>query len=187
MYVTSTRNIISSYDVVLDEFFSSTLSYMSQYYAGELDILPAVSNTPYVKSSREKTGNIITSAQSEEENVLSETCDNTESCNEFYENYTIPPLISEEYMDVMDSGDESADEPIVTEMLEDICDGIKSHPGVNRREALYKRRDCIRQRQSEQKGALKATPNMGKGLHKVFKTVLIVISQDLPPLGESGL
>ena len=27
---------------------------------------------------------------------------------------------------------------------------------------------------------------MGKGLHKVFKTVLKEISQDLPSLGESG-
>ena len=27
---------------------------------------------------------------------------------------------------------------------------------------------------------------MGKGLHKVFKTVVKQISQELPPLGESG-
>ena len=27
---------------------------------------------------------------------------------------------------------------------------------------------------------------MGKGLHKVFKTVVKEILQDLPPLGESG-
>ena len=27
---------------------------------------------------------------------------------------------------------------------------------------------------------------MGKGLHKVFKTIVKDISQDLPPLGESG-
>ena len=27
---------------------------------------------------------------------------------------------------------------------------------------------------------------MGKGLHKVFKTMVKDISQDLPPLGESG-
>ena len=27
---------------------------------------------------------------------------------------------------------------------------------------------------------------MGKGLHNVFKTVVKDISQDLPPLGESG-
>ena len=27
---------------------------------------------------------------------------------------------------------------------------------------------------------------MGKGVHKVFKTVVKEISQELPPLGESG-
>ena len=45
--------------------------------------------------------------------------------------------------------------------------------------------DHIRQRQLEWKGALKATQNMGKGLHSAFKTVVKEIYQDLP-LGESG-
>ena len=40
------------------------------------------------------------------------------------------------------------------------------------REARYKIRDRVRQIQSEWKGALKATQNMGKGLHKVLKTVV---------------
>ena len=35
----------------------------------------------------------------------------------------------------MDSCDESDGEPMSTEMLEDIRDGSKSHPIVNRREA----------------------------------------------------
>ena len=39
---------------------------------------------------------------------------------------------------------------------------------------------------SNARGALKSTQNMGKGLHKVFKTVVKDISQNLPPLGESG-
>ena len=55
-----------------------------------------------------------------------------------------------------------------------------------RREARSKIRDRIKQIQSEWKGALKATRNMGKGLHKVFKTVVKYIFQYLPPLGESG-
>ena len=38
----------------------------------------------------------------------------------------------------------------------------------------------------EWKGALKATQNMGKGLHKVFKTVVKEISQEWTPLGESS-
>ena len=36
------------------------------------------------------------------------------------------------------------------------------------------------------KGALKATRNMGKGLHMVFSTVVKEISQELATLGESG-
>ena len=61
----------------------------------------------------------------------------------------MPPLISKEDMNEMDSGDESDDGPISTEMLEDICDGRQSHPSVNRREACYKIRDRIEQRQTE--------------------------------------
>ena len=42
-------------------------------------------------------------------------------------------------------------------MLEDIGDGSHTHPNVNKREARYKIRYCIRQIQSEFKEALKAT------------------------------
>ena len=86
----------------------------------------------------------------------------------------------------MDSGYDSDHDPISTEMLEDFRDGSQSHPDINRIESCYKICDLIRQQQSEWKGALKATQNMGKYLHKVFKTVVKYISQDLTPLGESG-
>ena len=56
----------------------------------------------------------------------------------------MPPLISEEDMDAIDSYDESDDEPMFTEMLEDIRDGSKSNPIVNRREAQYKIRGRIK-------------------------------------------
>ena len=58
------------------------------------------------------------------------------------------------------------------EMLEDISDGIQYHPNINRREARSKICDRIKQGQSEWKGAFKATQNMGKVLHKVFKNVV---------------
>ena len=45
-------------------------------------------------------------------------------------------------------------------MLEYIRDVIQSHPDVNRRDVRYKMRNCIKQRQSEWKGSLKATQNM---------------------------
>ena len=75
---------------------------------------------------------------------------------------------------------------MATEMLEDIRDRSQSHLNVNQRDALYKIRDCIKQRKPEWKGALKSTRNMGKGLYKVFKTVVKEILQDFPLLGEPG-
>ena len=87
-------------------------------------------------------------------------------------------MMSEQDMDAMNYGDESDHDLISTEMLEDIRGGSQTHPNVNRREASYKIRDRIRQRQSELKGALKATQSMGKSLHKLFKTVVKGISQN---------
>ena len=98
----------------------------------------------------------------------------------------MPPLISKEEMDVMDSGDESDDETMYTKMLADICDGRQSHLSVDRREARYKICDSINKNPMELKTSLLFTQNMGKGLHKVFKAILNYISQVLPVLGESG-
>ena len=95
-------------------------------------------------------------------------------------------MMSEQDMEGINSGDESEHDLISTEMLEDIRDGSQTHPNVNRREARYKIRDFIRQRQSEWKGALKATQSTEKGLHKVFSTAVNDILQELKPLGESG-
>ena len=72
----------------------------------------------------------------------------------------------------INSNDGSDHDIISTDMLEDICDKSQTHPNVNRREARYKIRDINRQRQSEWKGALKATQIMGKCLYKVFITVV---------------
>ena len=94
--------------------------------------------------------------------------------------------MSKQEMDAINSGDESDHDLISTDILEDILDGSQTHTNVNRREAGYKIRDCIRQRQSEWKVALKATQSMGKSLHKVFSTVVKEISQELTPLVESG-
>ena len=53
--------------------------------------------------------------------------------NESYDNSTMPPLISEEEMDTISSGNESDSELISVKMLEYICDGSQSHLSVNRR------------------------------------------------------
>ena len=107
---------------------------------------PAVTYTPCDTSSREQTGNIIIFTQFEEGNILTKTRNNTESGGD---DSIMPPLLSKEDMDAMDSGDESYHDLISMEMLEDIRDGSQSHPDVNKREARYKTRDRIRQRQLE--------------------------------------
>ena len=60
VYVPSTRKIISSYDVVFDESFSSALAYTSRTYSEAMAMRPSVTYTPYVTSSIEQTGDIIT-------------------------------------------------------------------------------------------------------------------------------
>ena len=57
--------------------------------------------------------------------------------------------MSEQDMENINSGGESDHDLISTEMLQDIHDGSHTHPNINRREACYKIRVRIRQRQSE--------------------------------------
>ena len=75
-------------------------------------------------------------------------------------------------MENLDSSEESDHDLISTEMLEDIWDKSQTHPNVNKMEARYKIRDCVRQKESQWKGELKATRSMGKFLHKVFSTIV---------------
>ena len=69
VYVPSTKKIISSYDVVFDESFSSALAYTSRPYSEAMVVLPAVTYTPYATSSKEQTGDVITFTQFEEGNI----------------------------------------------------------------------------------------------------------------------
>ena len=64
---------------------------------------PDVTYTPCDSSSRGQTGNIITFAQFEEGNILTKTCNDAESGND---DSIMPPILSEEYMDAMNYGDE---------------------------------------------------------------------------------
>ena len=50
VYVPNKKKIISSYDVVLDESFSSALAYMSQPFSEAMVMRPAVKYTPCAKS-----------------------------------------------------------------------------------------------------------------------------------------
>ena len=97
VYLPSTRKIISPYDVVFNESLSSALAYMSQPYSEEMAMRPAVTYTPCATSSREQTGNIIRFTQFEEGNILTKTCNNAESGDEY----------DDKSIFTMDYGDES--------------------------------------------------------------------------------
>ena len=129
VYVPSTRKIISSYDVVFDESFSSSLAYTSRPYSEAMAMRPAVTYTPYATSSIEQTGDVITFTQFEEGNILTEDRNNAESGDES-DNKSI--MMSEKDMDAINSGDDSDHDLISTEMLEDIRNGSQTHPNIYR-------------------------------------------------------
>ena len=94
VYVPHKQRIISLYDVIFDDSFSSVLTYTLQPYLKYMAIRPAVSYIPYTTSSREKTGSIIMFAQSEEGDLLLESCNDIESGNKSDEDSTLASLIS---------------------------------------------------------------------------------------------
>ena len=98
MYLPSTGKIISSYDVVFDESFSSALAYMSRTYLEAVAMRPVVTYTPYATSSKEKTGDVITFAKFEEGNILTETHNDAESGDK-PDNESV--MMSEKYMDAI--------------------------------------------------------------------------------------
>ena len=67
---------------MFDKSFSSALSYTSRPYAEAMAMRPAVTYTPYATSSKEQSGDVITFAQFEEGDLISETRNNIESGDE---------------------------------------------------------------------------------------------------------
>ena len=109
-----------------------------------MEIRPEVTYTPYATYSKKKTGDIFTFTQFEEGYLFSKTREYAESNVKYDDDSIMPPLLSLEEMYVLDSDDESDDETMSTEMLEDILDGDQSHPEGNRRDTCYKIRDCMK-------------------------------------------
>ena len=112
VYVPSTRKVISSYGVVFDEKISRALSYTSRPYAEAMAVHLTVTYTLYATSSKEQTSDVITFAQFEEGNLLSETRNDTESGDEF-DSESI--MISEKYMENLDEIEKFDDDLISTE------------------------------------------------------------------------
>ena len=82
-----------------------------------MDIRPYVTYKPYATSSKEQAGDIITFAHFEEENLWSKTRNDAKSGDKYDDDSIMPPQLSKEEMDAMDSGNYSDDEPMSTEML----------------------------------------------------------------------
>ena len=97
---------ISSYGVVFYENISSSLAYVSGRHSESMAMRPEVTYTTCATSSREQTGDIITFAQFEEVNILTKTRKNAESVDKSNDDSTMPPLLNEEEMDAMGSGDQ---------------------------------------------------------------------------------
>ena len=114
MYVPSTRKIISSYDIVFDESFSSALAYTSRPYSEAMVMRPAGTYTTYAMSSKEQTGDVITFAPSEQGNIFTKTSKYAESGDES-DNESI--MMIKQDMENLDSSDESDHDLISTEML----------------------------------------------------------------------
>ena len=89
-------------------------------------------------------------------------------------------------MENIDEKEEFDDDLISTETLHDIRDGNQNHPNIDKREARLKICDRIKQKKSQWKGALRARHKMGKGLHRVFSTIVLEILQELTNFGETG-
>ena len=116
--------------------------------------------TLYATSSGEQTGDVITFAQFEEGDLLSETRNDTESGDES-DSKSI--MMSKNNMENLDETEKSYDDLISTKTLHDIRDGNQTHPNIDRREARLAISDRIKQNKFQRKGALRDTHKMGKG------------------------
>ena len=104
---------------MFDESFSSALPYTSRPYSEVMAMRPEITYTPYATSSKEHTGDVITFAQFEEGNLLTETRKDTESGNES-DSESI--MMSKQDMVNLDEKGKFDDDLISTETLHDIRD-----------------------------------------------------------------
>ena len=95
-------------------------------------------------------------------------------------------MMSEQDMENIDEKEKFNDNLKSTETLHDILDGNQTHPSIDKREARMSICDRIKQKKLQRKGALRATHKMGKGIHRVFSTIVSKISQELTNFGEIG-
>ena len=95
-----------------------------------LEMRPAVTYTPYATSSKEQTGDVITFAEFEEGNLISETRNDTESDDEFNSESI---MMSKKDMENLEGKEKFDDDLISTETLHDICGRNQTHPIIAKR------------------------------------------------------
>ena len=103
---------------------------MSEPYSEAIVMRLAATYTPCATSLMEQTGDIITSTQFEEGNILNQNPNDAEIGDD---DSIMPPILSEEDRDAMDYGDASDHDIISTDMLEDIHDGSQPHPNIDQK------------------------------------------------------
>ena len=89
-------------------------------------------------------------------------------------------------MENLDETEKFDDNLISTKTLHDIRDGNQTHPKIDKREARLAIHDRIKQKKLQWKGELRATHKMGKGLHRVFSTIVSEILQELTNFRETS-
>ena len=80
-------------------------------------------------------------------------------------------------MEKNDETEKFDDDLTSTETLHDIRDVNQTHPKINKIEARMAICDRIKQKKFQWKGALRATHKIGKGLQRVFSTIVSDILQ----------
>ena len=108
------------------------LSYTSRLYAEAMAMHPAGTYTPYATSSKEQTDDVITFAQFEEGNLISETRNDTESDDE---SNSESIMMSKKDMENLNETEKFDDDLISTETLHAIRDGNQTHPKIDKIEA----------------------------------------------------
>ena len=107
---------------------------------------PTVTYTLYATSSKEKIGDVITFAQFEEGNLISEPCNDTESDDES-DSESI--MMNEKDMENIDGKENFDDKLISTGTLHDIHDVNQTHKTIDKRKARLAIRDRIKQYKSQ--------------------------------------
>ena len=94
-----------------------------------------VTYTPYATSSREQNGNVITFAEFEEGNLLTETRNDTESGDE---SNSQSIMMSEKDMENLDEKEKFDDDLISMETLHDIRDVNQTHLNIDKGKHVLK-------------------------------------------------